>query len=162
MNKSNNIITPDGFTELLSGNAPRLKRIALSYGASDWQDLLQEIHLQLWRSRDGFRGDSETHTWLYRVAINTAISFNRGKKIATQVLEAKHERGTAGQPLDQTEMLREFLNGLNQANRTVLLLFLEGLSNEQIADVIGTSAASVATRLTRLRQQFEQTYLEDN
>ena len=161
MNGSNDIVAQHGFEQLLSSNEPRLKRIAHSYGGADWQDLLQEIHLQLWRSRDRFRGDSEASTWLYRVALNTALSFRRGKKIFTQPLDDKPEQGTAGQPLDQAVILREFLASLNQANRAVLLLFLEGLGNDEIAKVVATSAGSVATRLTRLKRQFEQTYLEE-
>ena len=76
------------------------------------------------------------------------------------LLDGKVEQGTAGQPMDQSVILLEFLASLNQANRAVLLLFLEGLSTEEIAEVVATSAGSVSTRLTRLKQQFEQTYVE--
>ncbi len=160
MNRSTDIVAEDGFERLLSSNEPRLKRIARSYGGADWQDLLQEIHLQLWRSRERFRGDSRASTWLYRVALNTAFSFTRGKRITTRPLDSAPEQGSAGQPLDPAAILGEFLGELNPARRAILLLYLEGLSHDQIAEVVATSPGAVATTLSRLKRKFEQSFVE--
>ncbi len=152
------------YESLLRANQARLARIARHYaGQADWPDLLQEISLQLWRSHGGFDGRSDPATWVYRIALNTAISWRRktgAAPIASQLAEHHDPIGHTG-PGDELVLLDEFLAALDPVNRAVLMLDLDGLAREQIADVLGLTPGAVAVRMTRLRQTFEQRYVEN-
>ena len=151
----------ESFERLLTENSGRLGRIARSYAyAHEAEDLLQEIHLQLWRGRRSFAGASHVNTWLYRVALNTAISFRRQRKQATVSIEKANQVPAASDPEDSMHLLNEFLHSLNEINRSVLLMFMEGLSHSEIAEVLGSKTNAVAVRLTRLKQEFEHRYVE--
>jgi len=150
------------FAEMLRENHTALVRLARHYaGPGDWQDLLQEIHLQLWRSNDRFEGRAQRSTWVYRVALNTALSHRRKPQLMHQQLDGIAEHGDAGDPVDPMRMLEAFIATLEPVQRGVLLLDLEGLEREEIADVLGLSPNAVAIRMTRLRQAFEARFLED-
>jgi len=147
------------FAELLCENRATLARLARHYAdPEDRQDLLQEFHLQLWRCFANYEGRAKRSTWLYRVALNVALSHRRKPK-ANWVSAELPEIGDSGAPFDELDVLDRFLGGLDPLQKAVLLLDLEGLSREQIADVLGLTANAVAIRLTRLRQSFERDFL---
>lgn len=149
------------FIVVLSSNRAALVRIARRYaGQHALQDLLQEIYLQLWRSYPSYAGRAQLNTWVYRVALNTALSYCRKPRRVHQPLEQVPERGDAGTPVDPMDVLEKFLVALDPLQRSVLVLDLEVLGREQIADVLGLSPAAIAMRMTRLRQSFERTILE--
>ena len=150
------------FTAMVEDNRGALVRLARRYaGADDWQDLLQEMQLQLWRSFDSFDGRAQRSTWLYRVALNTALSHVRKPRREHHALDEVPEPGDGGHAGDPLAVLDAFLDMLDPVQRSVLLLDLEGLPREQVAEVLGLSVNAVAVRMTRLRQLFEQRFLED-
>ena len=149
------------FTAMLEANAQALVRLARRYaGPEDWRDLLQEMHLQLWRSFGSFDGRAQLSTWLYRVALNTALSHVRKPRREHVPLEAAPERGCSGHAVDPMDVLEEFLAGLEPVARAILVMDLEGLPREQIAEVVGISPNAVAVRMTRLRKAFEARFVE--
>lgn len=153
--------TQQAFAVMLQQNQPALVRLARHYAAAfDWQDLLQDMHLQLWRSFDGFDGRARRSTWVYRVALNTALSHQRKPRRQHQPLDSVAERGDAGAPHDELSVLETFLATLDPIQRGVLLMDLEGLDHEQIGEVLGLSPNAVAIRMTRLRQAFEAQFME--
>jgi len=150
------------FERLLAANSSRLRHIARCYSyGHETEDLLQEIQLQLWRSRRSFSGASHVNTWLYRVALNTAISFQRRRKHREVLLEKPELIPANSDPADSMHLLTEFLQALNEVNRSVLLMYLEGLTHAEIGDVLGSNANAVGVRLNRLKRDFEQRYVED-
>ena len=150
------------FADMLHENRAALARLARHYaGADEWQDLQQDMHLQLWRSFPAFDGRSQRSTWVYRVALNTALSHRRKPRREHQPLDASAEPADAGVAGDPMSVLETFLATLDPVQRAVLLLDLEGLEREQIAEVLGMSAGAVAVRMTRLRQRFEEQFLEN-
>ena len=150
------------FEALVRENERALARIARAYAApQDRDDLQQEMLLQLWRSRDGYEGRARASTWVYRVALNTALSHKRKPRPVHEPLDAAPERGHAHEG-DALLALEGFLANLDPLQRAVLLLDLEGLEREQVADVLGLSANAVAIRLTRLRQAFETHIAEES
>ncbi len=149
------------FTAMVGENRGALVRLARRYaGPDDWQDLLQEIQLQLWRSFDAFDGRSQRSTWLYRVALNTALSHVRKPRRDHRPLDEVAEPGDGGHAGDPLHVLDDFLAILDPLQRSVLLLDLEGLPREQVAEVLGLSVNAVAVRMTRLRHLFEQRFVE--
>ena len=148
------------FQRLLDDNQGRLERLARQYAdPADWQDLLQDIHVQLWLSLDSFDGRSLLSTWVYRVALNTAISHRRKPRMPPRG-EVPDNLGDSGATHSSLDVLREFLASLGSIDRALLLMDLEDMTREQIAEVLGLSTGAVAVRMTRLKQQFSQRYLE--
>lgn len=157
-----NPVDQQAFAALVRDNERALARIARHYAApQERDDLLQEILLQLWRSRDGWDGRARQSTWVYRVALNTALSHKRKPRAVHEPLDAAPERSDAHEG-DALLALERFLAGLDPLQRAVLLLDLEGLGREDVADVLGLTANAVAIRLTRLRQAFEAALSEDS
>ena len=151
---------PQGFAAMLRENQAALARLARHYaGADEWQDLQQEMHLQLWRSFPAFDGRAQRSTWVYRVALNTALSHRRKPLREHQRLDPSMEPADPGSAGDAMAVLETFLATLDPVQRGVLLLDLEGLEREQIAEVLGLSPGAVAVRMTRLRQRFEAQFV---
>ena len=155
------------FRELLERSHARWAGIARAYAnPTDQDDLVQEIALQVWRSLDKFAGRSSLDTWAYRVALNTALTWrrkaaSRKKQLAPSTADVAELPGHRGSEEDVTRALDRFLALLSDADRAVLLLHLDGLSNAQAAEVIGTSEGAYRTRLHRVRRRFEETHHDE-
>lgn len=142
----------------------RFRYIARDYGGDEAQDLLQEILLQVWRSLPKFGGKSKIDSWVYRIALNTAISHLRGVK-RKPVFEAgidmdqaigpdTIESGTEG------EILQSFASGLNRIDRAILLLYMEDKSYEEMAEIMGINTNQLGVRLSRLKSAFKMKFTE--
>jgi RNA polymerase sigma-70 factor (ECF subfamily) len=127
------------------------------------EDLAQEIILQLWTSFGRFDQSQRFSTWMYRIALNVAISFYRRESTRTrhvisddeQVLAAADETRT--QPED-IRLLYQFIGKLDELNKALILLYLDGNSYEETARVIGISETNVATRINRLKNLMRQQF----
>ena len=151
------------FERPLAETSKRLQPIARCYSVGpEAEDLLQEIHLQIWRSRDSFSGASHINTWLYRIALNTAISFKRRHQHKSTSIAEPELVPAKSDPADSMHLLYEFLQSLNEINRSALLMYVEGLSHAEIGVVLGSKANAVGVRLNRLKRDFEQRYVEDS
>ena len=148
--------------DILHDNRQRLVRMARQYGGEDWQDLLQEIRLALWKSLERFSGKCSLNTWVYRVALNTALSHARKHRPEMTGIEALSDLDVQTLSRDPVRMLEAFLRSLDDVNRAVLLMDLEGLSRQEIADVLGLSPGAVAVRMTRLKKRFDEEFVEYN
>lgn len=147
--------------EVIRDHAGQLRRIARQYaGEAEEQDLLQEICVALWRGLESFQGRSSLSTWVFRVAVNTALQFVRKRRLPTSPLVS--EPPGSSDVDDPVRLLQAFLGGLDPVNRAVLLLDLEGLDRREIADVLGLTPGAVAVRMTRLKQRFEDEYVEES
>ncbi|HVL68360.1 MAG TPA: RNA polymerase sigma factor [Vicinamibacterales bacterium] len=153
------------FLELVAPHRARLVRLARAYAGAEWADLHQEILLQVWRGLDSFQGRSSVSTWLYRVALNTALTWRRRAAPAAAALVPQGEapREPAGElsPRDPMRVLDEFLGTLDPVDRAVLVLYLEDASYAEIADVTGLSENHVGVKLNRLKRAFVDRYIGD-
>jgi RNA polymerase sigma factor (sigma-70 family) len=124
-------------------------------------DLAQEIIIQLWRSFDRFDERYRFSTWMYRIALNVAISFYRRENTRTRylisdeehLLEAIDEK--ENQP-DDIRLLYEFIDGLDPLNKALVLLYLDGNNYQEIANVLGISETNTATKINRLKNKLKQ------
>ena len=124
-------------------------------------DLAQEIIIQLWRSFDRFDERYRFSTWMYRIALNVAISFYRRENTRTRfvisdeehLLEAIDEK--ENQP-DDIRLLYEFIDGLDPLNKALVLLYLDGNNYQEIANVLGISETNAATKINRLKNKLKQ------
>lgn len=152
------------FEQVLANNQGRIKYIASRYCQNnDFDDLYQEILLQLWRSFATFKGSSSRETWLYKVALNTASTFVT-KSIKHRELQqvisnlVKTEAGPAEESC-QAEILNTFMNTLPDIDASILMMYLDGLSSDEIASVVGISSNAVRLRIKRIKAIFESEFI---
>ncbi len=154
------------FRELLERNHARWTGIVRSYADDrDRDDLLQEIMMQVWRSLGGFGGRSSIDTWAYRIALNTALMWNRSfcrraSNLKTSPTEVGHIAGEAQSDSFEMRTLDDFLASLSKADRAVMLLFLDAVPNPDAAEIMGISEGALRVRLHRIRKRFEETYCD--
>jgi RNA polymerase sigma factor (sigma-70 family) len=154
------------FLEQLAPHEPALWRLAGLHarGRGDREDLYQELVLQLWRSFGNFRGESSYSTFVYRVALNTALAWNRKARSLTPTLSLEDLPDTEDSRTDDSTQVRELLataiQKLAPLDRSVIGLALEGLSYEEIASITGLSVSNVGTRLSRNKSHL-RSILED-
>ena len=152
------------FHDIVAANQRRILAIARSYAPADeCQDLCQEILLQMWRGLDGFEGRSAPSTWVYRVALNTAITYRRktGRRVrpaARSLSEMHPDPAAPPNPGDEILILEEFLSSLGKVDRAIFLLYLEDLSYREISEVVGMTDGNVGVRINRLKRTFTQCY----
>jgi RNA polymerase sigma-70 factor, ECF subfamily len=133
------------FLALVEANRPRILRICRVYGwtPADAEDLYQEILFQIWRGLPNLRNKAHANTWLYRVAINTGISFTRKTQSARHTFPVEndqllawadrhHQENAAPEPNPQLDSLYGALEKLSKVEKGVVTLFLEDLSQEPV------------------------------
>ncbi|AXT20223.1 sigma-70 family RNA polymerase sigma factor [Flavobacteriaceae bacterium AU392] len=150
------------FTDIIKEHEGVIFKITRVYTHSDddQKDLYQEIVYQLWKGFDRFRGESKISTWMYRVALNTAFTFLRkekrkGHKVELDHLHLKYE---PDDPILE-ERLKEMytqIRKLNDLEKGLILLLLEGKKYEEIAQITGLSNSNVGTRISRIKQKLKQ------
>jgi RNA polymerase sigma-70 factor (ECF subfamily) len=157
------------FSELLDRHRGIVFKVANTYcrDPHDRADLAQEIATQLWRSFPRYDGTRTFSTWMYRIALNVAISFRRSGGRHEQHLVAFDAQlhdvaaiGT-GESDERVRALHRCIDALDPFNRALLLLYLEERSYREIADILGLSETNVATKLGRLKQRIRNDMSEE-
>jgi RNA polymerase sigma-70 factor, ECF subfamily len=153
----------DRFQTVVDEHKKILYKVCNSYcrNRDDREDLAQEIIVQLWRSFESFDARCRFSTWMYRIALNVAISFYRRESTRTrfvlsdseQILNAVDDRATQS---PEMEALYNFIGGLDVLNKALILLYLDGHSYLEIAAVLGISESNVATKISRVKQMMRQ------
>ncbi|MFT2008637.1 RNA polymerase sigma factor [Pontibacter sp. 13R65] len=123
------------------------------------QDVVQEMMYQLWRSYASFDGRSKFSTWMYSVCLNTALTYLRNNKKHKSLSLSKHHQQIPEEPVgeqdEKTQLLWEAIAGLSQLNKAIVLLYLEDLRYEEIAQITGLSKSNVSVRLVRIKKELE-------
>ena len=144
---------------------------AYTFTAEDCQDLTQEILLQIWRSLPQFEGRAKAGTWFYRVALNTALSWHRKewpRRARQQPLLEAEDRPTRGfdvtQKIEQRETVERLyaaIRKLPKADAALVLLYLDDLSYQQMAEVLGISESNVGVKLNRAKKALAEMMNEE-
>lgn len=126
----------------------------------DRQDLFQEIMVQSWQSFDQFRGEAKFSTWLYQVALNTAISGIRKKKRAVPIVQREVMLDIAdySPPPDdeQLQQLYKAIEKLNGIEKALTLLYLEDRSYKEMETILGISESTLRVKMTRVKEKLRQ------
>ena len=155
----------DRFERIVRTHGAALGRLAAAWAADPAarEDLMQEILIALWRALPRFRGDASERTFVFRVAMNRALSHRfrrppRGEPLDTAADVADPARTPEAQATasEQRALLLSGVQSLPESLRQVLTLNLEGLSGAEIADVLGISENNVHVRLTRARKALQE------
>jgi RNA polymerase sigma-70 factor (ECF subfamily) len=157
------------FKEILEENGGRINRICQFYcrNDEDKKDMYQEVLVNIWKSLDKFRGDSTISTWIYRIAVNTSISFSgmasRNKKLyihkvpqSLNFLLDENDLDQKFQIEEQLDQLETCINQLSVIEKILISLVLEGLSMREIADVVGLTEPNVKVKIHRVKEQLKQ------
>jgi RNA polymerase sigma-70 factor (ECF subfamily) len=155
------------FLRVLESHKGIIYKVANSYcsDTEDRKDLVQEIILQLWKSFGGYNEQFKYSTWIYRIALNVAISFYRKENRRTEIahplpagilyLEADN------QPDSESKLaaLQRFISGLKEMDKALMLLYLEEKSQREISEILGITETNVSTRISRIKKILQQKFL---
>lgn len=126
---------------------------------------MQEISLQVWKSLDRFGGQSHIDTWAYRIAINTALAWERSarsrkKQFNKDQIDVSELGGSLAEEDAEKRILDEFLASLPDVDRAAMLLYLDNVPSGEAAEVLGLTEGALRVRMHRIRKSFEATYCE--
>jgi RNA polymerase sigma-70 factor, ECF subfamily len=152
------------FLALVNQYQGAIRRVCRTYAAAsdDREEIFQEIIYQLWRSFPTYRSESAAMTWVYRVALNTAITAVRrqARRPVHVSFEPAHEPGSTGPALDEhasrSEWLYRAIRQLDAVDRALIMCYLDGMSYKRISEVLGLSESNVGTRLNRTRARLQE------
>ncbi len=157
------IPSKQAFEQLLQQHQKIVYKVVNTYcwHNDDRADLAQEITIQLWRAFFTYDGKRNFSTWMYRIALNVAISSVRQKKNSLQYsvpLDESHHNIEAditdSKDQERINCLQRFIAQLDTLNRALMLLYLEDHSYREIAEIVGISETNVATKISRLKQRI--------
>ena len=158
----------DRFIQLIKEHEGVIFKITSIYArnAMDQKDLYQEIVAQLWTAYEKFRGEAKASTWIYRIALNTAITvLRKDKKLAkAKELDWVLQYTDRKDPV-QEERIRQLYQQIEQLNdleKGIILLFLEDRSYEEMATITGLTVTNIATRLSRIRKKLKAQMLNQS
>ena len=152
------------FLKLLEEHKLIIYKICNSYckNISDRDDLAQEISYQLWRSFHHFNGSVKFSTWMYRVALNVAITFYRKTTSTGNIIQlAESIKEPEDNKEDNTELeknirvLQRFINELKELDKALMILYLEEKKYVEIAEILGITETNVATRISRIKDKLK-------
>lgn len=152
----------DRFIKVIKENKGLILKVSTLYTNSlqDKEDLRQEIVFQLWKSFDTFNERSKLSTWLYRVALNTAIYNLKSTKRQINTISIDTEAERYADVVDKSEeerlkLLYETIQTLNLLERGIILLYLEGKNYQEIAEIIGITSSNVGTKISRIKEKLK-------
>lgn len=155
------------FPDLIRDHAGLIHKVAYAYcrSATDREDVRQEIAVQLWRAMDRYDGRCAVGTWVYRIALNVAISCHRR--------ERRHQQGRqpfdgelhglaepTSAPADEVQRLLACVDGLPPLDKALVLLYLDGHDHAATAEVLGLSVSNVGTRLHRIKDKLRVAFAQ--
>ena len=128
-------------------------------------DLYQDVVLNLWKAFPKFRRECKISTWIYRIALNTCISFIRKEKNVPEFVTLNREGDWMTEENDPLqEMLRQLyrmINQLGQLDKSIILLYLEDKSYDEISEITGLTVTNVATKLSRIKDKLKKMKKEE-
>lgn len=161
-------ISEEKFAEIIEENQARLRHLCKVYTncAQDEKDLFQEMIIQIWRSLPSFKGDANISTWMYRIGVNTAISFIRKKKTRQDYYSSykKEKEGEAtgyyepgySKIDEQAKRLYEAIDKLNVSEKAIITMYLDDFSYKEIGFVTDMTENYVGVKLNRIKQKLSK------
>jgi RNA polymerase sigma factor (sigma-70 family) len=162
-------MTDAEFLQLIRDNKGILFKISSSYcrNRDDREDLMQEIIYQLWKSAQSFDTNRKFSTWMYRIALNVAISYyRRQRRSGLRIhfggdLHLIEDRGDEPDGTDEKiDLLQQFIAELGELEKALMILYLEERPYREIADILGITETNVATKLSRIKGRLREQFLK--
>jgi RNA polymerase sigma-70 factor, ECF subfamily len=150
------------FIQIINENRGTIRSLCkIYYGSNeDQKDAFQDIILQLWKSFDTFRGESEISTWIYRVSLNTILTKIKKEKksVTVEPIDLHHLYISNAKADDYVELLFIIIQSLKDIDKAIVVLHLEGYQNKEIAEILNMSPTNVGTRFNRVKSQLKMKF----
>lgn len=148
------------FTKIVKENKKTIYTVCyfFSKDTNEVDDLYQEVLINLWHGFERFRGESSVKTWIWRVALNTCNTMERKKKTRVPTIPLSIDidlYNDTDEQSKQIQIMYDRINRLDVFDRAIILLWLENMSYQDIANVVGISLSAVTTRLFRIKEQLK-------
>ena len=163
----NEPITQEDFLHLLEANRGIIIKICNSYCQDKTlrEDLAKEITYQLWRSGRAYQPGYKFSTWMYRIALNVAISFYRKEQTRsglisyTDTIEDASDVGADPKEMEANiAQLQHLINEMNALDKALMILYLESKNYAEIAEILGITETNVATKLSRIKARLKKKF----
>jgi len=156
-------LSKDFYTQFILPYVGIIIKICRAYtdNEEDFQDYYQEVCLQLWKSRDNFKGESKWSTWVYRISLNVSLSLLRkDKKVSKKSVELptiEDEQEAASDPFqdESLKLLYQAIKKLSEVDRAIILLYLEEKSYQEIAEIMGLSPTNIGVKINRIKKKLK-------
>ena len=154
------------FIGILKDHKRLLYKVIYSYcrDSDDRKDLEQEIIIQLWKSLKNYNQEFKLSTWIYKIALNVAISYYRRdvkRKETNQpydktIFQIAEEDDYTEESKNKREILYKFINKLDELNKAIIILYLDEKSYKDISEIIGLTETNVATKINRIKRKLKE------
>jgi len=158
----------DDFIRVIKQNEGVIFKITTMYtdNRDDQKDLYQDVVYQLWKSFDSFRADSKISTWMYRVALNTALTKLKKRKkmghaVSIDKVIMQQTENYNPEFEEKLKLLYAHIKDLNVLEKGLMLLLLEGKKYDEIAEITGLSPSNVGTKISRIKQKLKQQIIKN-
>lgn len=167
-NKMSAAVNKEQFINIIRENKKLIFKVCNSYckDEEDRKDLVQEVIIRLWQSYPKYNPQYKLSTWMYRIALNVAISFYRKEKprkentIQIDEILVDLAAEDQGQVLnEQVQLLYAFINQLDELHKALMLLYLDNNSYKEMSEILGITETNVATRISRIKQKLKQQFI---
>jgi len=153
----------DSFIKLIEKNQGIIFKVSKMYcdNETDQEDLFQDILIQLWNAYPSFKGLSKFSTWMYRVALNTAIAqIRKGKKLENEELTPEFkfdvpEHEGDDEREERIKLLHRAISRLNKAEKAIIMLYMDDYSYEEISEIVGISVSNVGVKIIRIKKKLQ-------
>ena len=150
------------FTELIEQNQGIIFKVSGMYCDDETcrKDLFQDILLQIWKSYPTYKGQSKFSSWMYRVALNTAISQFRkekknGKNVIREIPVNITESDSYNEKEERAEILHRAISKLSKAEKSIIILYMDDYPYEEISEIIGISISNVGVKINRIKKKLQ-------
>jgi RNA polymerase sigma factor (sigma-70 family) len=156
------------FTQLIQENKGIIFKICNAYCTSkeDRDDLAQEIIYNLWKSFTGYKAEYKFSTWMYRVALNVAISYYRKEKTkqhrtsySENLLVFEEDSSPNTEEEKNLGLLLKFIGELKEIDKSIILLYLGDKTYKEIAEITGITESNVSTKINRIKDKLKTNFL---
>ena len=157
--------TPLDFEHLVREHGGRIRQIARRFAANGAvDDLVQDILMRLWRGYASFRGDSKVESWIYRVAFNAAMTHlseaTKARTLQAAISAQPSATVDTAAGASPSDILSDFQSRLGDIDASILMMYLDGLTAEEISAVLGITGNAINVRINRMKQKFNDAYVE--
>ncbi len=153
--------TEKEFINLIEQHSRLIYKMCYMYASDsdELNDLYQEILINLWRSHGSFKGEAKYSTWIYRIGLNTCVSYIRQKSRRPSLVPLTVDLESIAEDENNVEQLRELyrlINQLSKIEKAIALLYLEEKTYDEIGEIVGITRGNVAVKLNRIKTKLKE------
>jgi RNA polymerase sigma-70 factor (ECF subfamily) len=158
------------FLSMIDENKKIIYKVSHAYcrNAEDRKDLVQEILVQIWKSADKYDEHFKLSTWIYRIAMNVAISHYRRQRRTMEtlpmdenILEVAEDAEDSAEINEKIPLLYRFIDSLDDLNKALIILYLEENSYKTISEILGITETNVATKMNRIKKKLKEDFSKE-